>query len=99
MDREPLAVWFFYVQGGHAPKKLSVNLGWGPRGPWVPGPGAVLPAWGLWLGAQLARLSADGFAACCLDYRGVGGLPLKSGRLGAMDSWRDLAQVLEARGV
>ena len=44
----------------------------------------------------MARLSADGFAACCLDYRGVGGLPLKSGRLGAMDSWRDLAQVLEA---
>jgi hypothetical protein len=34
--------------------------------------GAVLPAWGLWLGAQLARLSADGaYAPSIGDGSGV----------------------------
>jgi len=43
----------------------------------------------------LQQLRMQGFRGVALNYRGVGGQPLLSPRLGASDSWQDLPTVFE----
>mmetsp|Transcript_3466 Transcript_3466/g.8664 ORF Transcript_3466/g.8664 Transcript_3466/m.8664 type:complete len:431 (+) Transcript_3466:81-1373(+) len=44
----------------------------------------------------MAHLCRAGLSAVCIDYRGVGGLPLSSSRVGCADAWRDLPFAVDA---
>ena len=47
-----------------------------------------------YLRLAMAHLATRGLQGVCIDYRGYGGVPITSARIGSADSWRDLAEVL-----
>ncbi|CAK0839699.1 unnamed protein product, partial [Prorocentrum cordatum] len=46
------------------------------------------------MGAAMRHLRAEGFQAVTFNYRGTGGAPLTSPRIGSFDSWVDVPEVL-----